>query len=187
MSDTVSDDVGRAESGAWLPLEDAARFLRVTVRTIDRRGLPKRKLPGQTTEVWVVGADAPVSDVSETSDGHIGHDNERAIALSERVSDVVGRQLAPLLAALERQAERIEDLARENDKLTVELDLLKVAQALPASNLAPASPDPSTEPPEPASPFPRPIPPQPNLRALAPWLLLAVILGAAGWYGGWPW
>jgi len=31
MLDTVSDSVGPSESGAWLTLEDAARFLRVTV------------------------------------------------------------------------------------------------------------------------------------------------------------
>ena len=98
MSDIVSDSVGPSEAGAWLSLEDAARFLGVTVRTVDRRGLPKRRLPGRPTEVWVAGADDSVSDVTETSDGHIGRDDERAIALSERVSDVVGRQMAPLLA-----------------------------------------------------------------------------------------
>src|SRR5918997_3688932 len=57
MSDIVSDSVGPSEAGAWLSLEDAARFLHVTVRTVDRRGLPKRRLPGQPTEVWVAGAD----------------------------------------------------------------------------------------------------------------------------------
>ena len=121
MSDIVSDTVGPSEAGAWLSLEDAARFLRVTVRTLDRRGLPKRRLPGHPTEVWVAGADDSVSDVTETSDGHIGHDDERAIVLSERVSDVVGRQMVPLLAELAASRQRIEDLARENGLLTAQL------------------------------------------------------------------
>jgi hypothetical protein len=133
MSDIVSDSVGPSEAGAWLSLEDAARFLRVTVRTIDRRGLPKRRLPGRPTEVWVAGADDSVSDVTETSDGHIGHADERAIALSERVSDVVGRQMAPLLAELAASRQRIEDLARENGRLTAELAAERAKSATDAS------------------------------------------------------
>jgi len=121
MSDIVSDSVGPPDVGAWLSLEDAARFLGVTVRTVDRRCLPKRRLPGQSTEVWVAGAEDDVSDVTETSDGHIGHDDERAIMLSERVSDVVGRQMAPLLTELAASRQRIEDLARENGLLTAQL------------------------------------------------------------------
>jgi hypothetical protein len=121
MLDIVSDTVGPSEAGAWLSLEDAARFLRVTVRTVDRRGLPMRRLPGHPTEVWVAGADDTVSDVTETSDGHNRHGDERAIALSERVSDVVGRQMVPLLAEFAASRQRIEDLARENGLLTAHL------------------------------------------------------------------
>src|SRR6266498_4798262 len=121
MSDIVSDNVGPSETGAWLTLEDAARFLRVTVRTVDRRSLPKRHLPGQPVEVWVAGASSDdVSDLSTTHVGRDDHADERAIALSERVSDVVGRQMAPLLAELAASRERIEALARENGRLAAE-------------------------------------------------------------------
>jgi len=66
----MSDSVGRPEPGAWLFPADAARFLGVTVRTLGRRGLPKRRLPGQLTEVWVAGANEDnVWAPSETSDG----------------------------------------------------------------------------------------------------------------------
>jgi hypothetical protein len=149
MSDIVSDSVGPSEAGAWLALEDAARFLRVTVRTLDRRGLPKRRLPGHPTEVWVAGADDTVSDVTETSDGHIGRDDERAIALSERVSDVVGRQMAPLLAELATSRQRIEDLARENGRLTAENEALRAAQAALEAPTATEPPEPTTDAPAP--------------------------------------
>ena len=154
MSDIVSDSVGPSEAGAWLALEAAARFLGVTVRTIDRRSLPKRRLPGHPTEVWVAGADDSVSDVTETSDGHIGHDDERAIALSERVSDVVGRQMVPLLAELASSRQRIEDLARENGLLTAQLIAAHeriaalIAPQIPVeARTAPESSDLATEPP----------------------------------------
>ena len=155
MSDIVSDSVGPSEAGAWLSLEAAARFLGVTVRTIDRRGLPKRRLPGRPTEVWVAGADDSVSDVTETSDGHIGHDDERAIALSERVSDVVGRQVAPLLAELAASRQRIEELARENGLLTAQLasatERIAMLTAPQQPTEAPGAPDP----PEPTPEAPR--------------------------------
>jgi hypothetical protein len=153
MSDIVSDGVGPSEAGAWLSLEAAARFLGVTVRTVDRRNLPKRRLSGRPTEVWVAGADDSVSDVTETSDGHIGHDDERAIALSERVSDVVGRQMAPLLAELAASRQRIEDLARENGLLTAQIvsaneciAALRASQRPVEAPTAPGPPDPTPEP-----------------------------------------
>jgi len=158
MSDTVSDSVGPSESGAWLTLEEAAQFMRVTVRTVDRRGLPKRRLPGQPTEVWVAGAsDDDVSDMTETSDGHIGHDDERAIDLSERISDVVGRQMAPLLAELGASRQRIEELARENGLLTAQL---AVANERIAALAAPQPPAEAPGEPVPAEPGPgsRPAP-----------------------------
>ncbi len=147
MSDIVSDSVGPAESGAWLTLEDATRFLRVTVRTVDRRGLPKRRRPGQPTEVWVAGAsDDDVSDMSGTHVGHDAHADERAIALSERVSDVVGRQMAPLLAELAASRERIEALARENGRLAAENAALQAQNASLLASAEEQAPEPSTEP-----------------------------------------
>ena len=154
MSDVVSDSVGPSEAGAWLSLEDAARFLRVTVRTVDRRGLPKRRLPGRPTEVWVAGVDDSGSDVTETSDGHIGHGDERAIVLSERVSDVVGRQMAPLLTELAASRQRIEDLARENGLLTAQLATANERIAALAAPQQPVDAPTAPEPPI-SSPMPR--------------------------------
>ncbi len=148
MSDIVSDNVGPSETGAWLTLEDAARFLRVTVRTVDRRSLPKRHLPGQPVEVWVAGASSDdVSDLSTTHVGRDDHADERAIALSERVSDVVGRQMAPLLAELAASRQRIEDLARENGRLTAELEALRASHSPVAPNLTAETTDPTLGPP----------------------------------------
>ena len=91
----------------------------------------------------MAGADGTVSDVSETSDGHIRRADERAIALSERVSDVVGRQMAPLLAELAASRQRIEDLARENGRQAAELEALRAQHAALLASTAEQAPDPS--------------------------------------------
>ena len=51
VPDTSETQDGQPASGAWLPLEDAARFLGVTVRTLNRRGLTKRRLSGRPTRL----------------------------------------------------------------------------------------------------------------------------------------
>jgi hypothetical protein len=123
MSDTISDNIGPPDVGAWLSLTDAARFYGVTIRTLDRRRLSKRRLPGRPVEVWVEGADeAAVSDASETPDGQAGHIDERAIVMTERVSDAIGRQVEALVAALERIHARNAELERENGVLSEKLD-----------------------------------------------------------------
>lgn len=112
MSETPSDT---PESGAWLPLADAARFYRVTIRTLDRRRLPKRHLIGRPVEVWVAGATPDdVSAPSETQQDTAPSVEERALALSDSVSDIISQHTAPLYA-------RIEALARENGELTQRL------------------------------------------------------------------
>jgi hypothetical protein len=58
---------------------------------------------------------------------------------------------------------------------------LMAPESSTASNLAPEPPDPT---PGPSQPFPWPLPLHPNVRALAPWVLLAAILlavGVVGW------
>jgi hypothetical protein len=121
MSETATDT---SEAGAWLTKQDAGRFLKISYRQVDRLGLPKRRLPGRLTEVWVRGATADdVSDMDETSDGHDEDPDERAVALTERVSDVVRQHTAPLEADLARAREQIEALARENGRLSERLTM----------------------------------------------------------------
>ncbi|HVQ45147.1 MAG TPA: hypothetical protein VMT30_09410 [Candidatus Saccharimonadia bacterium] len=112
MSETPTDT---SEAGAWLPLADAARFYRVTIRTLDRRRLPKRHLVGRPVEVWVAGATSDdVSDDAETPQDIPPTVEERALALSDSVSDIISQHTAPLYA-------RIEVLARENGELAERL------------------------------------------------------------------
>lgn len=112
MSETPSDT---SEAGYWLTKQDAARFLKVDVRTIDRRKLPKRRGIGRPVEVWVAGATSDnVSQPSETEQDTAPTVEERALALSDSVSDIISQHTAPLYA-------RIEDLARENGTLTERL------------------------------------------------------------------
>jgi hypothetical protein len=126
MSETPTD---APETGHWLTKQDAARFLKISYRQVDRLGLPKRRLPGRLVEVWVAGATSDdVSQPSETSDGHEDDPDERAVALTERVADAVRLQIETLTAALTRAEERAEvaerearSLARENGELTERL------------------------------------------------------------------
>jgi hypothetical protein len=97
-----------------------------------------------------------VSDMTETNVGHDSRADERAIALSERVSDVVGRQMAPLRAELAASRQRIEELARENGRLTAELDALRAAQGQQKANMPPSTTEAATEPPAPDAPVSAP-------------------------------
>lgn len=119
MSETPSDT---SEAGAWLPLADAARVLRRSIRTIDRRGLPKRRDEYGRVVVWVAGATSDdVSPPSETDDRQPPGPEQFAVELAERVSDVVRQQTAPLEADLARARDQIETLARENGRLSERL------------------------------------------------------------------
>ncbi len=110
MSDMTETPSDTPQTGTWLTLEDAARFLKVTVRTIDRRGLVKRRLPNGRAEVWVPGATS--DDASDEPETPVAA-HEQALAVSERVSDMVRQNAAPLLEALERSEARARALERE--------------------------------------------------------------------------
>jgi hypothetical protein len=109
----------------------------------------------------------------------------QADAMVSLIQATIATVLGPLMTeladnrrALTDLAGRIPELERENGQLTAELDTARRAHSPVASNLTPEPTEPA--PPEPSSPFPWPLPPRPNVRALAPWLLLTAILGAAG-------
>jgi hypothetical protein len=137
MSDVSPDSVsqaGQAEAGRWLSIQDAARQLSVSERTIYRRAdrgqLQRRTLPDARVEVWV-----PDAELTETSDVSADTVNqERAVLLVDRVSLAVTRQLEALTVELAAGRERIEALARENGALAersagLERELMAVRQA----------------------------------------------------------
>jgi hypothetical protein len=165
---TVIDaDVDRQpDDGRWLTIQEAARHLSVSERTIFRRAergqLRRRSRVDGHVEVWVpLTPDDGVSRQSADADGQ-----ERALILVERVGEAVSRQVAPLVAELSAGRERIAELARENGRLqervaTLERELSAARQMADSVMTAPKEPEPS--------PVPEPLPPQPNGQASAPW------------------
>jgi hypothetical protein len=122
MSDVTDDTVGQVNSGLWLTIVDAARHFGVATRTIERRiqrGELQRRPSSFPVEVWVPGAtEADVSaGVSGMSGDAVGQE-ERAVALVERVSDSVARQFTTAIEALERSQARNAELERENGVLS---------------------------------------------------------------------
>lgn len=114
MTETPSDD---PQTGAWLTLADAERFLKVTVRTIDRRGYMKRRGAYGRVEVWIPGATSDdVSDDDEPASDTVSDPISQALALSDIVSDAVRQHTAPLLEALERSEARGRILEREQGR-----------------------------------------------------------------------
>lgn len=108
MSETPSDT---SETGSWLTKNDAARFYRCTYRQVDRKKLPKRRLPGRPVEVWVAGATSEnVSIESETSDGPPNATPTLAMVPADRVLEMA-----------RQYASRIEELSRENGALSERL------------------------------------------------------------------
>src|SRR5215213_7472261 len=116
MSDMTDDSVGQVESGRWLTIVDAARHFRVHTRTIERRikaGELQRRPGSFPIEIWVSGAfsDEVSPSMSDTSGDTVGQE-DRAVALIERVPDSVARQLTTAIEALERSQARNAELER---------------------------------------------------------------------------
>ena len=181
----MTDDVRRADGqvsaqaeGRWLSIQDAARHLSVSERTIYRRAdrghLRRRVRQDGRVEVWLpLSFPDGVSDAASDFDSH-----ERALILVDRFGDVLTRQLGPLASALSESQVRTAELAREYGQLrervvTLERELLAVRQASDTdrqardANLTAQAPGPTTEPSDPPSgpvpaPAPAPIPPGPN-------------------------
>lgn len=121
MSDVSVDSVSHAEPGRWLTIQEAARHLSVSERTVYRRAdrglLQRRTHPDGRVEVWVT--DAPLTEVSDVSPDTVSQ--ERAVILVDRVSAAVSRQLESLTVEIAASRERVEVLARENGALTERL------------------------------------------------------------------
>jgi hypothetical protein len=118
VSDVSDDTEGQVEAGRWMTIPEAAFHFRKSTKTIERwanAGRLQRHPTARPVEVWVSGAPGE-SGASDMSDDTVGPE-ERTVALAERMSDAVGRQLSPILAALERTEERVRTLERENGTL----------------------------------------------------------------------
>jgi excisionase family DNA binding protein len=149
------------DDGRWLTIQEAARYLSVSERTIFRRTergqLRRRSRVDGHVEVWApLTPDAGVSRQSADADGQ-----ERALLLVERVGEAVSRQVAPLVAELAAGRERIAELARENGRLqeravTLERELSAARRMADSVMTAPKDPEPA--------PAPKPRPPTPDGR-----------------------
>src|SRR3954469_961167 len=100
MSVIVGEPVNPDTPGTWLTIQDAARHLSVSERTVYRRAdrglLRRRTLPDGRVEVFVpLTAPSDVSDAASDTDSH-----ERAVLLVDRVSVAVSRQLESLTVEL---------------------------------------------------------------------------------------
>jgi len=134
MSDTSDDTVGQVEAGGWMTVPQAALNYRKSTKTIERwveAGRLQKHPTARPVQVWVPGLGV-VGGMSDVSDDTVGPD-ERAVVLAERVTDAVGRQVVPILAALERSEERARTLERENGTLVervagLERELVAVRQ-----------------------------------------------------------
>jgi excisionase family DNA binding protein len=117
MADMAADNGGQPEAGRWVTYEDAARRLRISLRTVERwvkDGKLRRGQPiGGRAVVWVADMDGGhEAAMAADSDGQ-----ERAVLLVDRVSLAVSRQLEAVTAQLATVTERNEVLARENGRL----------------------------------------------------------------------
>jgi hypothetical protein len=119
----VSDEeivrVNQAQSGSWLPLDDAIRALgmseRVIFRLVNEGRLRSREEPNDRIEIWVADADR-VDDTQDRPVEIIRPDH--SLSLMERQSTTLGHQVTALTAPLAASYERNVQLARENGVLS---------------------------------------------------------------------
>jgi len=166
MSVIVGEPVTASEPGAWLSIQDAARQLSVSERTIYRKAdqgkLRRRSRPDGRVEVFV-----PMTPPSDKSDDSSDNGSQpSALLLVEHLTHALTRQAEAFNAELAASRQRIEDLARENGRLTAENEALRTSQTQQEANPAAESPEPTTESSPSPDPFPAPLPPTPNA---GPW------------------
>jgi hypothetical protein len=126
VSDSLTDSDSQ-ESGAWLPLREAAAALGVGERTLHRRlrsgKLRKRSTLAGRVEIWIPGQSANRAKHSGPSTSDSGSDSvglpdqERQLALLERFGETLQALIAPLQRELSEARVQVERLARENGEL----------------------------------------------------------------------
>lgn len=131
MEDLIADELATAQPGAWLTIDAAADEFGVNKRTIQRwitsGKLLKRTVGRGVVEVWVSGV--PLSGDTPESTPHAPQGpSESGLAvvewqatilarLTERQAELAQQQLAPLVAALERQSQELTRQAEELGRL----------------------------------------------------------------------
>jgi len=146
MSVIVGEPVTVDEPGAWLSIQDAARHLSVSERTIYRKA-DQGKLRRRTRQDGRVEVFVPMTPPSDKSDESSDNGSQpSALLLVEHLTMALTRQADSFNAELAASRQRIEDLARENGRLQAENDALRARHSPGASNLTDMPPNPSTEP-----------------------------------------
>jgi len=178
MSVIVGEPVTSSDPGAWLSIQDAARHLSVSERTIYRKAdqgkLRRRSRSDGRVEVFVPMT--PASDKSDDSSDFVSHPS--ALLLVEHLTGALTRQAEAFNAELAASRQRIEDLARENGRQAAELEraastivtLNAALEARTAAQDAEALRNLST----------------PHWRSWAPWLLAVLALVAVVGMAAWP-
>jgi len=140
----------RTDSFQLVSIAEATRILGVSDSTV-RRLLRAGRLEAERVErpqghVWLVRVPAPVTDPPGTSSKQLGAtaatSSESAPALAAWMTSV----LEPLMTELGTSRQRIEALARENGRLTAELEALRASQRPQEARGTAEAPEPSTEP-----------------------------------------
>lgn len=121
VSDSSTDAIRQAETatdnlsdddGEWTLKAVAARRLRITERTLDRRiaqgKLVKRVGSDGSVEVFLKHQETPPDNMTDAT---------RAMAVVERFNEALAKQTLPLVAQIREMAEEIGRLKAENEEL----------------------------------------------------------------------
>ncbi len=121
MSVIVGEPVTADDPGAWLSIQDAARHLSVSKRTIYRKA-DQGKLRRRARQDGRVKVFVPMTPPSDKSDESSDNGSQpSALLLVEHLTLALTRQAESFNAELTASRQRIEDLARENGRLSAEL------------------------------------------------------------------
>jgi excisionase family DNA binding protein len=139
-----------SDSFQLVSVAEACRILSVsdsTIRRLLRAGrLEAQKVQRPQGHVWLVKVPAPTGTLSDEAPQQLGATDGQPPgppALAAWMTSV----LEPLVAELGTSRQRIEHLARENGRLSVELEMLRAQPSPQDAPTAPAAPEPSVWPP----------------------------------------
>jgi hypothetical protein len=139
-SDTATTEA--ATGGEWISRRGAMRRLGISDRTLFRWAaqgkLTTRKRGDGQLEVWI-----PLTEGDDTGTAMAEGETERALALVDRLGELVARQTAPLVAEVSRLARENGELQERNAQLTQRIAELEAMPVPPDSGtaMAEAAPD----------------------------------------------